>query len=763
MLVSLFHRFSIVSALAVLVSGGALAAKDEAIAPGSNWPMWRGPYQNGVSLEHYKNPKLKTEPIWTYDTKGRGTPVIYDGRVFSWGYRGAGPDLREVLACLDAKTGAKIWEHEFRDFISDVVYDRYSIGAPTVDPETKKIYLATAYNLLLCFDFDGKELWRISQMEDFGRLSFPNARAGCVVIEGDLAIVHGISSNWGGDGPAADRCYAFDKATGELVWWSLPGVSPPVDGSFGTPVIQTVQGKRVMFLGTGDGSVVGVNARNGKPYFRFWSCKNGINPSVLIHKGNIITLHNDENVDNSEKGRMIALKIPDKLTAPAPGAENNILEPSAEVWRNPLAATSSSPVGVGDRAYQMTDSGELHCVNLDSGEVIWSEKLSNGNLHSSPLYVDGLLYCPFMEGKLFVVKPTDKKGEVLQEIQLKGQCLGAPMVSSGRLYVHTTDHFYCFEIEHEGLTVDPVPVTEMPKAGKAVALQIIPAEVALTPGTKHAFRIRGTDANGLPTGPIEKVKWESFIPPTAKVKATLDAKFNEAGELVAAPEAKLSAGAFKATAEGGIFGTIRGRVLSNLPIQETFEAYELNEDQAQEGVKYAYPPLPWIGARFKFDVREHNGNKVLAKTLDRINFQRATVFLGKSDLSNYTVQADVMTDGSARVKSDIGLINQRYLIVLRGNGGKLEVSSNLERLQQTVPFKMTANKWYVLKTRVDVNPDGSGVVRAKAWEKEGQEPAEWTIEVKVGVAHTQGCPGLFSFTPLNQKRTYIDNISITPN
>ena len=30
----------------------------------------------------------------------------------------------------------------------------------------------------------------------------------------------------------------------------------------------------------------------------------------------------------------------------------------------------------------------------------------------------------------------------------------------------------------------------------------------------------------------------------------------------------------------------------------------------------AYPPLPWIGARFKSDIRDLNGNKVLAKTLD---------------------------------------------------------------------------------------------------------------------------------------------------
>ena len=139
------------------------------------------------------------------------------------------------------------------------------------------------------------------------------------------------------------------------------------------------------------------------------------------------------------------------------------------------------------------------------------------------------------------------------------------------------------------------------------------------------------------------------------------------------------------------------------------------------------------------------------------------MFVGPSHLSNYTMQADVMTEGSARSKADIGFINQRYLICLRGNAGKLEVSSNPERLKQEAPFKLTANKWYTLKTRVDVAADGSGVIRAKAWDKEQPEPEAWTMEVKVPKAQTNGSPGIFGFTPLNQKRVYLDNLSVTPN
>jgi outer membrane protein assembly factor BamB len=741
------------------------------ISQANDWTNWRGPLQNGVSLEHYTAAgKLDEKPLWTAPIRSRGTPVVVDGKVILWGYKGETSDLIELLTCMDAKTGKVLWQHEIPDYLSDSIYNRYSIGAPTVDPETKRIYLTSNAGNFVCYELDGTKVFEIPLMEDFGRMTFPNSRVGSPVIEGEFVIIHFIFSNWGADGPAADRVYGFDKKTGELAWWTLPGVSPPVDSSFSTPVLETRDGKRVAYFTTGCGHIVCVNTHNGKPYWKMPICKNGVNPSVVLHKGNLIAIHGDENVDNSEKGRMVCIKLPEKLAAPVPPAtEATTLEPGVEVWRNPIGATSSSPVLVGDVIYQLTDGAELYAIDANTGTDLWKLKLSNANLHSSPLYVDGLLYCPMLDGKLVVVKPGEKSGEVVQEINLgeNVQCLGAPTVCDGTLYVTTTKAFHAFSIPNKGIKVDAAPVVEMPKAGKAVALQIIPAETVIVTGNKQSFRVRSVDANGFLVNPdVKGVKWKTFIPPTAKVKATMDGKFNDAGELVVAADAKSSAGAFKATAPDGTFGTIRGRALRNLPLVENFDEYELKDEQPTEKIMFAYPPLPWIGARFKFDVREivgASGNKVFAKTFDRLLFQRATVFVAPSNLSNYSMQADVMTDGSARSKSDIGLINQRYLICVRGNAGKLEVSSNPERLKQEVPFKVVANTWYTLKTKVDVAKDGSGVVMAKIWDKAQPEPAAWTIEVKVPRAHKNGSPGIFALTPLNQKRVYLDNLSVTPN
>ncbi|MEM0967922.1 MAG: hypothetical protein AAGJ31_01105, partial [Verrucomicrobiota bacterium] len=72
---------------------------------GGNWLHWRGPLQTGVSLETYENGSFNSDPVWEMELMGRGTPVIHDGQMYVWGYRGAGADLEEVLLAANPKTG----------------------------------------------------------------------------------------------------------------------------------------------------------------------------------------------------------------------------------------------------------------------------------------------------------------------------------------------------------------------------------------------------------------------------------------------------------------------------------------------------------------------------------------------------------------------------------------------------------------------------------------------------------------------------------
>jgi outer membrane protein assembly factor BamB len=745
---------------AALLSTVAMPARADV----KGWLSWRGPYQTGVSPEKGLPDRWKpggANHLWTMDISGGGTPVLAGNHLYGLGYRGTGPDLVEVLFCADAATGRKIWEHTFSDYLSDITYDRYAIGSPSIDPETGNVYCLTSAGVFSCFSAAGKLLWQHSTMESLGRLTFTNGRTGAPTVDRDLVIMRGITSNWGAEGAAQDRMYAFDKKTGALVWSSSPG-APPKDPSFARPWITWRNGKRVMYTGSGDGAVIGVNARTGETLWRFPVSAGGMNSSTVMYKNTIIAIHADENLDSSDSGRMVAVKVD---TTPTPSTDNTpaVMPPSAEAWRNELGAVSSSPVLVGNRIYQVNKTGQLCCVDADTGRILWKHRLGPDQLHASPTYADGKLYIPLQNGSFFIVRPSETGCEELEKVQLAGRCIGAPAVWNGRVYVFSTEKLYCFG-SAKGGTPYEWPKDPSPKPGRTVALQILPSEVLLRPGQKASFTVRGIDANGLPTETFKssQLKWARYIPPTARVKSEMNGDFNPQGELVAEPKQAASAGAFMATM-GDLKGTIRGRVLPALPYKENFEEFVPTETMMGETEKFAYPPLAWIGARFKFDIRELDGNKVLAKTLDNIFFQRATVFLGHPDDSNYTVETDVMADGNRRTMPSVGVVNQRYYIILSGNAQEIEVNSNQERIKVTAPFKWSPKTWYHLKTRVDIASDGSGTVRAKAWKKGDPEPAAWNLEVPHKNAHKHGAPGLFGFSPQSLFKCYIDNVVITPN
>src|SRR5437016_12436875 len=198
-----------------------------AAAPVRGWLSWRGPQQNGSSLEKNLPDKLDVkEALWVADFPGQSTPVIANGKLYIVGYLGDGPDLQEGVACFDAETGQKLWQRLYNDFLSDTIYQRYATSSAAVDPETGEIFMQGTQGILAALDADGKMLWSHSLMEEFGRLTFPNSRTASPAIDGDLVITRGITANWGGHGPAADRFYAFDKLTGALVWASSPGDRP---------------------------------------------------------------------------------------------------------------------------------------------------------------------------------------------------------------------------------------------------------------------------------------------------------------------------------------------------------------------------------------------------------------------------------------------------------------------------------------------------------------------------------------------------------
>lgn len=727
----------------------------------SNWLFARGDLGMGVSTETGLPDELNGTTVWTYEIQGGGIPVVAGDKVYQFGYYGSGEKVEESLTCLDIESGELIWDRRRQDFISDIVYDRYGVGSACVDRETGNVFFQTSPGLLAGFSPDGSLLWERSLMEEFARLTFPNGRTGGPCVDEDLVILHAITANWGTNGPARDRFYAFDKITGELVWTSTPGTTPQ-DSSFAPLVFEDLEdGRRVFYSGTGCGHVVCVDARTGQPLWRFKMSHGGVNAGVVLHQDLVIAVHGKENIDSSKIGRMVGIRKPHKL--PVLGEPILELGPEDEAWRNEeLESFTSSPVLYKDRVYTSVKTGELFCNDARTGGTIWVVKLAPDQIHAAPTWADGKLYIPMFDGHVYVVEDVGNHGKILNKIDLGHACLAAPAIAQGKILIQAKNKLYCF-----GNSISPKPFRSAEpfnsdKTGEIKSLQIVPSEFSLSAGKKVKFRVFALDSSGRRIKQLgDGLTWEKWIPPSAKVRAELDGNLTVVGpgSLHALPSAKLSAGAVQVSYEG-LTAVTRGRILPALPYREDFQdGYTLNQI-ASDGISFSYPPLPWLGARMRWQVQDLGGERVAGNTLDRVLFQRAINFVGSWKDSDYIVEMDAKVDGNRRIKSTIGVINQRYIFALVGNANTLQVVSNYDRFERSVPFPIEANRWYRIKTQIDLQDDGSGLIRAKAWPREEPEPGEWNLEEIHTKPHRQGAAGIYALSPQSKKKVYFDNLNI---
>ena len=106
-------------AFGILLSGALPSSSVHADAA-RGWLNWRGPQQNGTSLETGLPDSLDPKhPLWVADFPGQSTPVVANGKVYIMGYVGEGGELQEGVICYDAETGRELWRQMYNDFLSD--------------------------------------------------------------------------------------------------------------------------------------------------------------------------------------------------------------------------------------------------------------------------------------------------------------------------------------------------------------------------------------------------------------------------------------------------------------------------------------------------------------------------------------------------------------------------------------------------------------------------------------------------------------------
>lgn len=741
------HGVGAWAAAATLVSASA-------VLTASDWPEWRGPARTGVSTEKGLPNTWSTAGenlAWRIPYGGRSSPVVFGDHLYLQTSSGAGPTLQERLICFNADTGKLLWERKYNLFTSDVPPHRIAWASPAVDPATGNVFAFSGNGLLMSYSPDGKPLWERSLAEEFGMWTTHGGRVSSPVIDGNQVIVSGLTFLWGQMAGGAHRFVSFDKSNGKTIWISSPE-GRPTDTIYANPYIADVNGVRTFFSGGSDGAMHAIKVATGEPIWNWRVSQRGLNTAALMLGSDIIVSHSEENVGTSEMGMLAAV--------PA-GSKGTLADKDARWVARGVQAGYASPVSDGERIYVLDNGGVLFAYDVKTGNRLWEQTLGT-IAKASPVLADGKLYIGTENtgdagGKFFIIRPHADKAEILDQDWLgtpqKSELIVAsPIVARGRVYVTSMDAMYAIgpKTVPAGAAAPPVNMaTTVAPAGTApTVLLVTPTELILKPGEAADLTVRAFDANGNSVTAPSNVTWtvEGLKGSVANGKFTPDAA------------AGAQAGVVKATV-GSVAGAARVRVIPDLPWTFDFE----NSGEAS--------PAYWINATGKFVVRDFEGNKVLVKLAENpfAFAKRTRPFFGSPDLSNYTIEAEVRSKEVRRQIADVGIVAQRYELVLFGNHQRLELQPWQPETQRTVKkeFPWQKDTWYVMKLEVQNLDAGRVRARGKVWPKGQQEPGAWTIERIDPIGNTKGSPGIYADVmnsdPKGGSEIFYDNIKVYRN
>jgi outer membrane protein assembly factor BamB len=487
----LFFPRPLAAGLFLLASVSTLAADEAA------WPRFRGPDGLGIAqgkaaLPVHFGPEKNV--LWKVALpEGLSSPCIWGKRIFLTGCDRRAKKLETL--CIDRDKGSILWRKTVLADRIEKVEKTSSPAAGTPACDGERVYVYFGSYGLLCYDLDGKELWKMP-------LETPKTRFGSgtsPVVIGDVVLL-----KCQGD-PA--RLLALDARTGAVRWkkdklpydpgCSLPLVRPAgkghevivhgergikgydladgterwsMGGLFGGAIPTPIQAEGLVFFVSefpgGDR-----DDRLQLPSFdellkKYDKNKDGkldrdeIKEVVLYsrdstEKAGDITLsslfglfdrNGDGKIDRLEWGfaRLFAGAFSNSLLAVQ--LEDGDKVQTKVVWRegNSLPEVAT-PLCYQGRLYLAKHGGMLSCLQAKTGKLLYRGRLNvSGLAYASPVAGDGKVYLASTRGVVVVLKATDKL-EVLARNNL-GETIGAtPAILDGVLYVRAGKHLYAFK------------------------------------------------------------------------------------------------------------------------------------------------------------------------------------------------------------------------------------------------------------------------------------------------------------------------------
>ncbi|MGN6135151.1 MAG: outer membrane protein assembly factor BamB family protein [Aureliella sp.] len=405
----LTRRFLLACCLAAATCSTALAE--------TNWNRFRGP--NGLGVLDQSSvplPWTDNDVAWTAKLpgKGHGSPIIQGENVY---LLSADPDTAErYVLSFDLKSGKERWRKSYPS-VTHKLHARSSYASSTPCADNDAVYVtwgAPDSTIVKAYSHAGDELWT----RDLGRSVSQHGYGGSPMLAGDRLILLNSQDALElppGVAPGQTMVVALDCKSGKTIW-ETPRETTRV--CYGVPAImQDASGRDLLIMAeTGDG-IFALDAQSGAPVWnRRTFTKRSVSSPLIV--GDLII-----GTEGSGGGGNVLFAVDAKRNH----------EVVFDVRK--AAPYVPTPVAKGDLMFLWSDTGIVSCVQVPSGELLWSQRIG-GNVSSSPIIVGDKLIGIADDGTVTILA-ADRSFKELGQIKLGETIRSTPAAREDCLLIRT--------------------------------------------------------------------------------------------------------------------------------------------------------------------------------------------------------------------------------------------------------------------------------------------------------------------------------------
>lgn len=382
----------------------------------ADWKEFRGngssliAGRQGLPLEWSDQANLS----WNVATPGYGqsSPVIFDQHVFVTSVEGARKETL-ILTAFDLSNGEKLWSYRGAPAQSIQESDMISKAAPTPIADAGGVYAFFETGNLVALDRRGQLRWERRLTEEFGEFG---GRHG---IGSSLRLCQsGVMALVAHSGPSYLIC--VDPGTGETVWKAdrlekVSWTTPAVTEHEGRELALVSAGDRVDAYDTGDGSLL----------WALEGFERATVPSPTPTPGGAI-------IGSSKKGWTSAIRF-----GSAASTKPEI------AWRASEATSYfSSPLVHRSRVYMVNKAGVAFCLDLETGQEVWHQRLK-GPCWASSIAAGDSIYFFGVNGTVEVYGAADTPSKVAENSLSEESRLYGIAVDEGKLVLRFGRRLTC--------------------------------------------------------------------------------------------------------------------------------------------------------------------------------------------------------------------------------------------------------------------------------------------------------------------------------